>query len=158
LTQVNSARKIHLLNLSMLLFAIHESRPFGEQMDRHLGVELSPFEERRFDGGKHEIMPLVGVRGKDVYVLYSLHGGPVEGANDKLCKLLFLIGTLRDKRAARVTALVPYLAYSRKDRQTKTRDPVATQYVARLFEAARADCVRCLHGGSSISQLLGDDD
>ncbi|MGB8315896.1 MAG: ribose-phosphate diphosphokinase, partial [Aestuariivirga sp.] len=43
--------------------------------------------------------------------------------------------------AARITALVPYLAYSRKDRQTKTRDPVTSQYVARLFEAAGADCV-----------------
>ncbi len=125
----------------MLLFAIHESRPFGEQMARHLGAQLSPLEERDFDDGEHKTRPLVSVRGKDVYVLHSLHGGPVDSANDKLCKLLFFISTLRDNGATRVTALVPYLAYSRKDRQTKTRDPVTSQYVARLFEAAGADCV-----------------
>ena len=84
---------------------------------------------------------LVSVRGKDIYVLHSLHGGPTESANDKLCKLLFFIAALRDNGALRVTALVPYLAYSRKDRQTKTRDPVTTQYIARLFEAVGTDCV-----------------
>ena len=128
----------------MLFFAIHELRLFGEQMARHLGVDLSPHEERNFEDGEHKTRPLVSVRGKDVYVLQSLHGGPVESVNDKLCKLLFFLGALRDNGAARITALVPYLAYSRKDRQTKTRDPVTTQYVARLFEAAGADCVATL--------------
>lgn len=125
----------------MLFFAINESRPFGEQVARHLGVELSPHEERNFEDGEHKMRPLVSVRGKDVYVLQSLHGGPVESVNDKLCKVLFFLSALRDNGAARVTALVPYLAYSRKDRQTKTRDPITSQYVARLFEAAGADCV-----------------
>jgi len=133
--------KIRIQRAFMLFFAIHESRPFGEQMARHLGVDLSPHEERNFEDGEHKVRPLVSVRGKDVYVLQSLHGGPVESVNDKLCKLLFFLSALRDNGAARITALVPYLAYSRKDRQTKTRDPVTTQYVARLFEAAGADCV-----------------
>jgi ribose-phosphate pyrophosphokinase len=141
LTHVNVAFKIRMLDLIMLFFAVHESRAFGEQMARHLGVDLSPHEERSFEDGEHKIRPLVSVRGKDVYVLQSLHGGPVESVNDKLCKLLFFLSALRDNGAARITALVPYLAYSRKDRQTKTRDPVTTQYVARLFEAAGVDCV-----------------
>lgn len=50
------------------------------------------------------------------------------------------MSTLKSNGASRVTALVPYLAYSRKDRQTKSRDPIATQYVARMFEAAGTDC------------------
>jgi ribose-phosphate pyrophosphokinase len=141
LTHVNATFKIRMLNLTMLFFAIHGSRAFGEQMARHLGVDLSPHEERNFEDGEHKIRPLVSVRGKDVYVLQSLHGGSVESVNDKLCKLLFFLSALRDNGAARITALVPYLAYSRKDRQTKTRDPITTQYVARLFEAASADCV-----------------
>jgi ribose-phosphate pyrophosphokinase len=47
----------------------------------------------------------------------------------------FFIGALKDAAAARVTAVVPYLAYARKDRKTKPRDPVTTRYVAGLFEA-----------------------
>jgi ribose-phosphate pyrophosphokinase len=125
----------------MLLFALNESHAFGERMARHLGIVLSLHEERNFEDGEHKARPLVSVRGKDVYVLHSLHGGPSETVNDKLCKMLFFLSTLRDNGAARVTAMVPYLAYARKDRQTKTRDPVTSQYVARLFEAAGANCV-----------------
>lgn len=61
--------------------------------------------------------------------------------NDKLCRLLFFIATLKDASAARVTAVVPYLCYARKDRRTKPRDPVTSRYVAALFEAAGADRV-----------------
>ena len=43
--------------------------------------------------------------------------------------------------AARVTAVVPYLAYARKDAKTQTRDPVTTRYVAQLFEAVGTDRV-----------------
>ena len=77
----------------------------------------------------------------DVYVVQSLHGGPSESANDKLCRLLFFIGALKDAGAARVTAVVPYLCYARKDRRTKPHDPVITRYVAGLFEAVGADRV-----------------
>jgi ribose-phosphate pyrophosphokinase len=125
----------------MLLFALNETRPFGADVARHFGVGLSPHEERDFEDGEHKARPLVSVRGKDTYVIQSLHTGPHASANDKLCKLLFFLSTLRENGAARVTALVPYLAYARKDRQTKSRDPVTTQYVARLFEAAGADCI-----------------
>lgn len=84
---------------------------------------------------------MVSVRGKDVYVLASTHGEPGLSANDRLCRLLFFLATCRENGAARVTAVVPYLAYSRKDRQTKPRDPVTTRYVAALFEAMGTDCV-----------------
>jgi ribose-phosphate pyrophosphokinase len=65
-----------------------------------------------------------------MYVIQSLHGGPSMSANDKLCRLLFFIGALKDAGAVRVTAVVPYLCYARKDRRTKPNDPVTTRYVA----------------------------
>jgi ribose-phosphate pyrophosphokinase len=43
-----------------------------------------------------------------------------------------------------VTAVIPYLAYARKDRQTKPRDPVTTRYVAVLLEVAGAALVMTL--------------
>jgi ribose-phosphate pyrophosphokinase len=79
------------------------------------------------------------VRGRDVYVIQSLHGGPAESANDKLVRLLFFIGALKDAGAARVTVVAPYLCYARKDRRTKPNDPVTTRYMASLFEAVGTD-------------------
>jgi ribose-phosphate pyrophosphokinase len=81
------------------------------------------------------------VRDRDVYVLHSLYSDAAQSVNDKLVRMLFLIGALKDAAAGRVTAIVPYLAYARKDRKTKTRDPVTTRYVAQLFEAVGTDCV-----------------
>jgi ribose-phosphate pyrophosphokinase len=81
------------------------------------------------------------VRGRDVYVLQSLHGGPDLSPNDKLCRLLFVLATMRENGAQRVTAVLPYLAYARKDRQTKTRDPLTARYVAQLVEAVGTDAV-----------------
>jgi ribose-phosphate pyrophosphokinase len=74
-------------------------------------------------------------------VVQSLHGGPTESGDDKLCRLLFFVGALKDAGAARVTAAVPYLCYARKDRRTKASDPVTTRYVAALFEAVGTDAI-----------------
>jgi len=123
------------------LFALDDTRAFGERVARALGIELDPHEERGFEDGEHKARPLVSVRGADVYVVQSLHGEPGASANDKLVRLLFFLATLRQGGARRVTAVIPFLAYSRKDRQTKSRDPVTTRYMAELIEAMGAQAV-----------------
>lgn len=124
-----------------MLFAPGASRAFAEGVARQLGIGLSPLEEREFEDGEHKARPLASVRGADVFVLHSLYADAQQSGNDKLCRLLFFIGALKDAGAARVTALVPYLAYARKDRKTRPRDPVTTRYVAALFEAVGTDAV-----------------
>src|SRR5512144_1369650 len=116
-------------NDELMLFALEASRPFGEAVSRVLGIPLSAHEERAFEDGEHKSRPLLNVRGRDVYVVQSLYGDNDQSVNDKLCRLLFFIGALKDASAACVTALVPYLAYARKDQKSKPRDPVTTRYV-----------------------------
>jgi ribose-phosphate pyrophosphokinase len=118
-----------------VLFALGASEGTGARIARHLNVSLAEHEERDFEDGEHKSRSLVNVRNRDVYVVQSLYGDTEQSPNDKLCRLLFFIGALKDAAAARVTAVVPYLCYARKDRQTKARDPVTTRYVAQLFEA-----------------------
>ena len=117
------------------VFSLNSGRGFGERVASALRTSLSAHEERDFEDGEHKSRPLVSVRGRDVFVVQSLHGEPGQGVNDKLCRLLFFLGALADASAERVTAVIPYLCYARKDRKTKPRDPVTTRYVARLFEA-----------------------
>ena len=123
----------------LTLFALDASRDFGAKVAQALAVALTPHEERAFEDGEHKSRPLVNVRDRDVFVVQSLYGDARESANDKLCRLLFFVGALKDAAAARVTALVPYLCYARKDQKTKPRDPVTTRYVAALFEAVGTD-------------------
>lgn len=123
------------------VFALSESRGFGEKVAAALGLPLARHEERLFEDGEHKTRPLESVRGRDVFVIQSLHGEAGASANDKLCRLLFFIGALKDASAERVTAVVPYLCYARKDRRSKSRDPVTTRYVAQLLEAVGTDRV-----------------
>jgi ribose-phosphate pyrophosphokinase len=123
------------------LFALRATNDLGMKIADALEQPLASHEERDFEDGEHKARPLENVRGTDVYVVQSLHGGPAESANDKLCRLLFFVGALKDAGAARVTALVPYLCYARKDRRTKPSDPVTTRYVAGLFEAVGTDAI-----------------
>ena len=127
-----------------VLFALHASRAFGENVAQRLGINLSEHEEREFEDGEHKSRPLVNIRNRDVFVIQSLYADAKESGNDKLLRLLFFIGALRDASAAHVTAVVPYLAYARKDAKTQTRDPVMTRYVAQLFEAVGTDRVLTL--------------
>lgn len=123
------------------LFALTGSESQARAVAKLLETPLAKHEERDFEDGEHKIRPLEPVAGADVYVLYSLHGDGPHSANDKLCRLLFFVGALKDGGAARVTVVAPYLCYARKDRRTKPGDPVTTRYLAALFEAVGADAV-----------------
>jgi ribose-phosphate pyrophosphokinase len=92
-----------------------------------------------FDDGEHTIRSLVNVRGRDVFVIHSLYSDASQTVNDKLMRMLHFLGALHDAAAARVTAVVPYLAYMRADTKTQPRGLVTTRHLATLFEAAGAD-------------------
>lgn len=117
------------------LFALEGSRAFAQCVADRLAIALASHEERQFEDGEHKARPLQNVQGHDTFVIHSLHGDDSQSANDKLCRLLFFCGALRDAGASSVTAIVPYLCYARKDRRTKSSDPITTRYVAALFEA-----------------------
>lgn len=123
------------------LFAFARDRPFAGLLATNLGLDLSPLEEREFEDGEHKVRPLVDVMNQETFVVASLHGDGMQSVNDRLCRLLFFIGTLRTNGAAAVTAVIPYLCYQRKDRQTKPHDPLTSRYVAQLLEAVGVDRV-----------------
>lgn len=119
-------------------FAPGESLAAGRAVARAAGLEPAPLEERTFDDGEFKLRPLESVRGRTVFVYQSLAGSAEAPAAQRLVRLLFLLANLRDNGARRCIAVVPYLAYARKDRRTQPRDPVHTRYVAELLEAAGA--------------------
>lgn len=128
----------------MLVFSLDPDSRFASALAAELDEPIAAHEDRCFEDGEHKWRPLVDPRGDDVYVIAGLHGGPVDSPHDKLCRLLMFVATLRDHGAARVTALLPYVAYARKDRRTKPFDPVTLRYVAQLLEAVGTDQVIAL--------------
>lgn len=125
--------------MSFKLFALNSSKAFGEQVARAAGVPLSAHEEADFEDGEHEARPLESVRNQEVFVVQSLYADNERSINDKLCRLLFFIGALKDASARKVTAVLPYLCYARKDQKSETRGPVTTRYLASMLETVGAD-------------------
>ncbi|PIX98777.1 MAG: hypothetical protein CO125_10350 [Hydrogenophilales bacterium CG_4_9_14_3_um_filter_59_35] len=80
---------------NLMLFTLNASRAFGERIGQALGIPLSEHEEREFEDGEHKSRPLVNVRGRDVFVVQSLYADAEQSINDKLCRLLFFIGSFR---------------------------------------------------------------
>jgi len=126
------------------LFALHDTRAFGELLAAELGGALAPLEEREFEDGEHKARPLVDVEGCEVCIVQSLYGDAQRSSADKLVRLLFFAAAVRDHGARRVTLVLPYLAYARKDRRTQPNDPLNARYVAQLIEAVGADAVVAL--------------
>jgi ribose-phosphate pyrophosphokinase len=139
-----AAPEVDVSRSDLRLFALASSRALGQVVALACGSTLSRHEERPFEDGEYKVRSLESVRGADVYVLHSLHDDASESVHDKFCRLLFLLGAVRDAGAARVTAVTPYLCYARKDRRTQPRDPVTTRYIAVLFEAMGVDAVVAL--------------
>ncbi|MDI9818375.1 MULTISPECIES: ribose-phosphate pyrophosphokinase [unclassified Legionella] len=125
--------------MDIKLFALETSRNLGKKIAAHLAIQPACHEEREFEDGEHKVRSLENVRGQDVFLLQSLFSDDQQSVNDKLCRLLFFIGALKDASARQITAIIPYFAYARKDRKTQSRDPITMRYMAQLLEAIGAD-------------------
>jgi len=75
------------------------------------------------------------VRGQDCYVIQTT-SIPV---HFNLMEMLILIQTLRLDSAARITAVIPYLCYTRSDKKDQPRVPITARLVADMIEVAGAD-------------------
>lgn len=75
------------------------------------------------------------VRGQDVYLIQTT-SAPV---HRNLMELLIMVQTLKLDSAARITVVIPYLAYGRSDKKDQPRVPITARLMADIIEAAGAD-------------------
>ncbi|MBK3869275.1 ribose-phosphate diphosphokinase [Pseudomonas stutzeri] len=122
-----------------LLFALHGSRNYADSVARHMGLGLAELEERDFEDGEHKTRALTSVEGRNVIVFHALYGDDEHSVNDKLCRLLFFCGALKDAGARHIQVVAPYLCYARKERRTQFQDPIITRYVAALLEGCHVE-------------------
>lgn len=120
---------------NLRIFGMHSTQKYAESVADYLDINLTRHIEKYFPDKEPYLRAEENVRGCDVYVVQSLYTDENETVNDKFIKLLYLIGSLKDASADRVTAVIPYFGYQRQDRKTESRAPITTKYVAMLLEA-----------------------
>lgn len=128
---------------NLRLFGTDGFDEFAKKVARSIGTNLTQRQEKLFHDGEPYIKSATGregnVRSADCYILGSLFTDNKQSVNDKFIKMLFFAGSLKDAGAARITLVIPYLAYQRQDRKTESRAGIYTSYSARLLETMRVD-------------------
>lgn len=129
----------------LALYSGTSNLELAHEVAEYLGMELGEIEIRRFSDGEIYARIVRSVRGAEVYVIQSL-GGSV---NEYFMELLIIIDALKRASAEEVTAVIPYFAYARQDRKTKSREPISAKLVANLLTVAGASRVVTmdLHAG-----------
>jgi len=117
------------------LFAGTGSPELAQAIAAYLGITLSGRDIVQFPNENIFVRLHQSVRGQDVYVVQTT-SSPV---HRNLMELLIMLQTLRLDSAARVTAVVPYLAYARSDKKDRPRVPITARLVADMIDVAGAD-------------------
>lgn len=128
-----------------LVFVLGASSPFGQRLLDPSSDEISSGKivsgeviEKRFPDGEPYVLPGENVRGRRVCVVQSLYTHPreKETMEQKLTKLFIFGEAAYGASAEEITAIIPYLAFSRQDRKTESRAPLSARLLAKLIEAA----------------------
>lgn len=117
----------------------------GAEIAGFLGVERGRVSITRFADGEIYVRFEENARGVDAFVIQpSCH--PV---NEHLMELLIMLDALRRASAGRITAVIPYYGYARKDKKDAPREPITGRLVADLLVSAGAGRVLTidLHAG-----------
>ena len=107
----------------------------SEKISAQLRVPLTDTRLRRFADGEINVKIEDSMRGHDVFVIQPTRP-PV---NEHLMELFIILDALRRASAGRVTAVIPYYGYARKERKTQPREPISAKLVANFITLAGAD-------------------
>ena len=131
--QVAVNRETELLLPNVAILAGNSNPGLAQRIARHLTVPLGKIHVGRFSDGEINVEVLDNVRGRDVYLVQST----CPPVNDNLMELLVVADACRRASAARITAVIPYMGYSRQDRRPRAaRVPITARLVAGLMEEA----------------------
>jgi len=117
------------------LYAGSSCPELAKSIADHLKLPLCAREIVTYPNDNIFVKLAASVRGQDCYVIQTT-SIPV---HRNLMELLIMIQTLRLDSAARITAVVPYLCYTRSDKKDQPRVPITARLVADMIEVAGAD-------------------
>jgi ribose-phosphate pyrophosphokinase len=103
----------------------------------HMGIPLGEASVKPFPDGEIDLKVECDVRGADVFVVQPT----CPPVHEHLFELLAFADCLRRASADRITAVIPYFGYARKDRKDEGRVPINAKLVANLLVTAGYDRV-----------------
>ncbi len=117
------------------LIAGNAHTALAQAISKALSIPLAAAHIARFPDGEIDIKVNDDLRGSDCFVLQPT----CPPVNENWIELLLLLDTLRRASAGRITAVMPYYGYARKDRKDEGRVPISAKVVANTLVNGGAD-------------------
>ncbi len=122
----------------LMLFTGNANPVLAKSIADCLEIPLGQAAVGRFSDGEIAVEIEDNVRGKDVFIIQST----CAPTNDNLMEVLVMTDALRRASAGRITAVIPYMGYSRQDRRVRSaRVPITAKVVANMLQAVGVDRV-----------------
>ena len=109
----------------------------SEKIAREIDLPLASMEITRFADGEFDVKIAESVRGRDLFLIQPT----CQPVSDNLIQLFVILDALRRASASRITAVIPYYGYQRKEKKTQPRDPISAKLMANIIELAGANRV-----------------
>ncbi len=117
------------------LFAGSGCPQLAQRIADYIDIPLSGWDIVDFPNENLFVKLHGSVRGQDVYLIQS-HTRPV---HRNIMEMLIAIDCIKRDSAARITAVIPYMAYAQSDKKDQPRVPISARLLADMIEVAGAD-------------------
>lgn len=117
------------------LFAGSGCPVLAQRIAKYVNIPLSRWDIIDFPNENLLVRLQGSVRGQDVYLIQS-HSRPV---HRNIMEMLIAIDCLKRDSAGRITAVVPFMAYSQSDKKDQPRVPITARLLADMIEVAGAN-------------------
>jgi len=107
-----------------MIFSGNANPELARRIASHLHLSLGKCTVQTFSDGEVSVEIEETVRGREIFIIQPT----CQPTNDNMMELIVMIDALRRASATRVTAVVPYMGYSRQDRRPRSaRVPITAK-------------------------------
>lgn len=122
------------------IFAGSSNYDLAKAISKKSKIPLGNIELGVFADGERDIWVKDDINNSNVFILQS-NSSPV---NDNIIELSLIADALRRTGAHKITAVIPYFGYSRKEKQNRVGEPISAKVIADLIIASGINKVVCL--------------
>lgn len=141
--------ELHQILHPIKVIGLGGNPPLNEKIAAILRQPLIETAVHHFSDGEIQVNIAESVRGCDVFVIQSIQ----DPVNENFMELEIVLDALHRASAHTINVVVPYLAYSRSDTKTRSREPITAKLVANLLQLTGID--RLIPVDLHASQIQG---
>lgn len=122
------------------IFAGTSNPTLAKKVSEASRIPLGKIDIGKFSDGEIDVWVEDDVNNSNVFIIQS-NSNPV---NDNIIELSLIADALRRSGAHKITAVIPYFGYSRKEKQSRRGEPISAKVIADLIIESGVNKVVCL--------------